>query len=91
MLEVAISIILYLIHILLLSPVHEELSLVDQGRTITYGKLRPIMMNEAVKEDEIKGGHLLFKPVETRVGYIDILKLREQFSQWEEKQQTDDE
>ncbi|ODV71425.1 uncharacterized protein CYBJADRAFT_169465 [Cyberlindnera jadinii NRRL Y-1542] len=79
--------LLYLVSALLLPRGNKELSLVDDGRVVSRGLLRPILMRDAVVEDEIKGANVMFKPVETRVGFIDILRLRREFAAWEETQE----
>ncbi|CEP24359.1 unnamed protein product [Cyberlindnera jadinii] len=86
-LEVGLSMLLYLVSVLLLPRGNKELSLVDDGRVVSRGLLRPILMRDAVVEDEIKGANVMFKPVETRVGFIDILRLRREFAAWEEEQE----
>jgi hypothetical protein len=85
-LEILITVTLYLIHFFLTVKSEKTLSLVDVGRTVPVSKLRPILMKDAVVEDEIKGANLMFKPAETRVGFIDILNKREEYAEWEARE-----
>lgn len=89
-LEVVISLALFLVHTFLFNKTEKELSLVDQGRIIQRTKLRPLLMKDAVVDEEIKGGNI-FKIVDTRAGFIDIVRLREEFAQWEDEQQKEQE
>ncbi|ONH66397.1 ER membrane protein complex subunit 5 [Cyberlindnera fabianii] len=83
-LEVTLSLVLYLLHFFLLSGRHTELSLVDNGRVLKKSaRLTPVAMKDAVAWDELKGGNVMFKGIETRVTYLDIAQKRKEFQEWE--------
>lgn len=83
-LEVAFSVVLFLLHIFLFSGRPTQLSLVDNERLLVkQDKLNPVLMKDAVSWDELKGGNATFKGIETRLTFLDIHKKREEYAAWE--------
>lgn len=82
-LEVFISLLILTID-LFLSPNKSNLSLINDDSVKNEYKLRPILMKDAVVEDE-KLGAGPFKFVESRTTFIDVNAKRKQYAEWAAK------